>query len=33
VRPLQVGVPDELGEYRPEMLLVEDDQMVQAFSA
>jgi hypothetical protein len=32
VRPLQAVVPDELGEYRPEMLLVEDDEAVQAFS-
>ena len=31
--PLMVVVPDELGEYRPEMLLIEDDQVVEALSA
>jgi hypothetical protein len=30
---VQVVVADKLGEDRPEMPLVEDDEMVQAFSA
>ena len=33
MRPFQVVVLDELGEYRSEMLLIEDDQMVETFSA
>jgi hypothetical protein len=33
VRPLQVVVLDELDDYRPEALLVEDDEVVEAFSA
>jgi hypothetical protein len=33
VRPVQLVVLDKLGEDRPEVLLVEDDEMVQAFSA
>jgi len=33
VRPLQGVVPDELREYRPEIPLIEDDEVVQAFSA
>jgi hypothetical protein len=33
VRSLQVVVLDKLSEYRPEMLLVEDDEVVQTFSA
>src|SRR5919108_2442790 len=33
MRPLQVVVRDELAEDRPKMLLVEDDEMVQAFAA
>src|ERR687885_589340 len=32
MRSLQVVVPDELGEDRSEMLLIEDDQMVQTCS-
>ena len=31
--PLVVVGPDELGEYRPEVLLIEDDQVVEALSA
>ena len=31
--PFQVVVPDELGENRPQMPLVEDDELVQTFSA
>jgi hypothetical protein len=33
MRPLQVVVPHELGQYQPEMLFVEDDQVVQTLSA
>jgi hypothetical protein len=32
MRPLQVVVRDELGEDRPEVLLVQDDEMVEALS-
>src|SRR5207248_6396625 len=33
MRPLHVVVLDELSEDRPEMLLVEDDEMIQTLSA
>ena len=33
VRPLTVVVLDKLAENRPEMLLVQDDELVQAFSS
>jgi hypothetical protein len=33
MRPLQAVVLHELGEYRPEMLLVDNAQRVQALSA
>ena len=33
VRPLLVVVPYELGQYQPQMLLVQHDDVVQTFSA
>ena len=32
MRPLQVVVPHELGEDRPEMVLVQDDEVIEALS-
>ena len=32
VRPLPIVVLDKLGEHRPEVLLVEDDQVIQALA-